>query len=55
MTKKQKLDLTWLGEESQPRLEPRILIAGAAKGYRAAARVGNDELERRLHPLKRPV
>ena len=26
MTKKQKLELTWIGAENRPRLEPRILL-----------------------------
>jgi len=28
MAKLQKLELTWIGKENQPRLEPRILLAG---------------------------
>ena len=39
MTKKQKLELTWVGKENRPRLEPRILIEDPAKSYHAAARV----------------
>jgi len=31
--KKQKLELTWIGKEEQPKLEPRILIEDPAKGY----------------------
>lgn len=43
MSKKQKLELTWVGKENRPRLEPRILIEDATKTYHAAARVtGND-------------
>jgi adenine-specific DNA-methyltransferase len=26
MTKKQKLELTWIEKENQPKLEPRILL-----------------------------
>ena len=26
MTKKQKLELTWIGKENRPKLEPRILL-----------------------------
>jgi len=26
MTKNKKLDLTWIGKENQPKLEPRILL-----------------------------
>jgi adenine-specific DNA-methyltransferase len=28
MSKKQKLDLTWIGKENRPKLEPRILLQG---------------------------
>jgi adenine-specific DNA-methyltransferase len=31
--KKQKLELTWIGKEKQPRLEPRILIEDPEKSY----------------------
>jgi adenine-specific DNA-methyltransferase len=31
--KKQKLELTWIGKENQPRLEPRILIEDPEKSY----------------------
>ena len=44
MTKKQKLELTWVGKENRPRLEPRILVEDPAKSYHAAARVGADDL-----------
>ena len=30
---KQKLELTWIGKENQPRLEPRILIEDPEKSY----------------------
>jgi adenine-specific DNA-methyltransferase len=33
MTKKQKLELTWIGKENQPKLEPRILIEDPEKSY----------------------
>ena len=33
--KKQKLELTWIGKENQPRLEPRILIEDPEKSYNA--------------------
>lgn len=39
MAKKQKLELTWVGKENRPRLEPRILIEDAEKSYHAAKRV----------------
>lgn len=31
--KKQKLELTWIGKENQPRLEPRILIEDPERSY----------------------
>lgn len=33
MTKKQKLELTWIGKGDEPRLEPRILIEDLEKSY----------------------
>lgn len=44
MTKKQKLELTWVGKENRPRLEPRILIENPAKSYHAAARVSDADI-----------
>jgi adenine-specific DNA-methyltransferase len=32
---KQKLELTWIGKENRPRLEPRILLEDPEKSYRA--------------------
>ena len=37
--KKQKLELTWIGKEKRPRLEPRVLVEDAAKSHHAARRV----------------
>lgn len=42
--KKQKLELTWVGKENRPRLEPRILIEDAEKSYHAAARVTENDI-----------
>jgi adenine-specific DNA-methyltransferase len=33
MAKKQKLELTWIGKDEQPKLEPRILIEDPEKSY----------------------
>ncbi len=44
MTKKQKLELTWVGKENRPRLEPRILIEDAEKSYHASARVSESDI-----------
>jgi adenine-specific DNA-methyltransferase len=49
MTKKQKLELTWVGKESRPQLEPRILLEDLSKSYHAPHRVGdNDMFDNRL-------
>lgn len=42
--KKQKLELTWVGKESRPRLEPRILIEDIEKSYHAAKRVSDADI-----------
>lgn len=44
MSKKQKLELTWVGKESRPRLEPRILIEEPTKSYHAAKRVTDNDI-----------
>ena len=45
MTKqKTKLELTWIGKENRPRLEPRILIEDPDKSYHADSRVGEDDI-----------
>jgi len=41
---KSKLELTWIGKESRPRLEPRILVADPAKSCHAPFRTGEDDL-----------
>jgi adenine-specific DNA-methyltransferase len=44
MNQKQKLELTWVGKDNRPRLEPRILIEDTTKSYHAAARVSEDDI-----------
>ncbi|MEY4591145.1 MAG: hypothetical protein RIR18_40 [Pseudomonadota bacterium] len=44
MSKKQKLELTWIGKENHPKLEPRILLEAPEKFYYA---------KQRVHPLRR--
>jgi hypothetical protein len=39
MTKHPKLELTGIGKENRPRLEPRILLEDPEKSYHAAQRV----------------
>jgi adenine-specific DNA-methyltransferase len=47
--KKNKLELTWIGKENRPRLEPRILIEDPAKSCHAPFRTGiNDFFDNRL-------
>ncbi len=49
MPDKQRLELTWIGKESRPRLEPRILLEDPEKSYHAAERVTeNDIFDNRL-------
>ena len=48
-SKKQKLELTWIGKENRPRLEPRILLEDPEKSYHARHRVtDNDQFDNRL-------
>jgi adenine-specific DNA-methyltransferase len=49
MTKKTKLELTWIGKDERPRLEPRILLEDAGQSYHAARRVSEgDEFDNRV-------
>jgi adenine-specific DNA-methyltransferase len=49
MAGKQKLELTWIGKENRPRLEPRILLEDPARSYHAPHRVSeNDIFDNRL-------
>jgi len=41
---KQKLELTWVGKENRPKLEPRILIEDPEKSYHAAHRVSENDI-----------
>jgi len=44
MSKKQKLELTWIGKEKRPKLEPRILLEDPSRSYHAERRVGDGDL-----------
>jgi adenine-specific DNA-methyltransferase len=44
MSKKQKLELTWIGKENRPKLEPRILLEDPAKSYHAKHRVTDNDI-----------
>ena len=44
MAKNTKLELTWIGKEKRPRLEPRVLIEDPSKSYHAAVRRGPNDI-----------
>ena len=44
MNNKQKLELTWIGKENRPKLEPRILVGDPAKSHHAPFRTGTSDL-----------
>jgi adenine-specific DNA-methyltransferase len=49
MAKKQKLELTWIGKNERPRLEPRILLEDPELSYHADHRITkNDRFDNRL-------
>lgn len=49
MSKKQRLELTWIGKDDRPHLEPRVLIEDPEKSYHARQRVSeNDIFDNRL-------
>lgn len=41
---KQKLELTWIGKDNRPRLEPRILLEDPELSYHASYRVTNQDI-----------
>src|ERR1700684_3965175 len=44
MQKRQRLELTWIGKENRPRLEPRILLEESEKSYHAKHRVTEEDI-----------
>ena len=44
MRKPNKLELTWIGKENRPKLEPRILLVDSEKSYHAPHRVNDHDL-----------
>lgn len=49
MNRKQRLELTWIGKDERPRLEPRILLEDTEKSYHAKKRTSeNDVFDNRL-------
>ncbi|MFO0121521.1 MAG: DNA methyltransferase, partial [Inhella sp.] len=49
MAQHQKLELTWIGKELRPRLEPRVLFENTERSYHAKHRLGDtDHFDNRL-------
>jgi adenine-specific DNA-methyltransferase len=44
MSNKQKLELTWVGKEKRPKLEPRILLEDPALSYHAKHRTSDGDI-----------
>lgn len=44
MSKKQKLELTWIGKDVRPKLEPRILLEDPARSHHASHRVSEKDI-----------
>ncbi len=44
MSRKQRLELTWIGKDERPRLEPRILLEDKEKFYHAKHRVTDQDI-----------
>jgi len=44
MSKTTKLELTWVGKDNRPRLEPRILLEDATRSYHAGTRVSERDI-----------
>ena len=42
--RRRKLELTWIGKENRPRLEPRILLEDPDKSYHAPHRVTDHDI-----------
>jgi adenine-specific DNA-methyltransferase len=49
---KAKLELTWIGKENRPKLEPRILLEDPQKSYHASHRVTDHDIFDNLFALK---
>ena len=44
MSRKQRLELTWIGKDEHPRLEPRILLGNSDESYHAKLRITDDDI-----------
>jgi adenine-specific DNA-methyltransferase len=41
---KTKLELTWIGKDKRPKLEPRILLENPSKSYHASHKISDDDI-----------
>ena len=44
VNQKTKLELTWIGKENRPKLEPRILLEDPEKSYHAPHRITDHDI-----------
>lgn len=44
MSQKQRLELTWIGKDARPKLEPRVLLEDPARSHHAAQRVSDHDI-----------
>ncbi len=44
MSQKQRLELTWIGKDARPKLEPRVLLEDTAKSHHAKQRVTDHDI-----------
>ena len=44
MTRKQRLELTWIGKDDRRRLEPRILLEDTGRSYHAGQRMSENDI-----------
>jgi adenine-specific DNA-methyltransferase len=44
MSRKQRLELTWIGKDEHPRPEPRILLGNSDESYHAKLRITDDDI-----------
>jgi hypothetical protein len=48
MANKQRLELTWIGKENRPKLEPRILLEEPENSYHAAHRISKKDIHAQM-------
>ncbi|HJU18086.1 MAG TPA: hypothetical protein VJ770_16660 [Stellaceae bacterium] len=44
MSRKQRLELTWIGKDERPQVEPRILLEDAERSHHAPYRVTDHDI-----------